>query len=88
MFLVLYAFLYGIMALCSLVVFDMLNQLDAEALISFTILTTPIMSLVVLKEPVRFWKILFVPIMFASIVVIAKPPTFFNIIDPPPKVST
>ena len=38
----------------------------------------------ILKEPVRFWKLLFVPVMFASIVVIAKPPAFWNIIDPPP----
>ena len=38
----------------------------------------------VLKEPVRLWKLLFVPVMFASIVVIAKPPAFWNIIDPPP----
>ena len=37
-----------------------------------------------LKEPVRIWKLLFVPVMFASIVVIAKPPAFWNIIDPPP----
>ena len=32
----------------------------------------------------RIWKLLFVPAMFASIVVIAKPPAFWNIIDPPP----
>ena len=38
----------------------------------------------ILKEPVRLWKLLFVPVMFASIVVIAKPPAFWNIIDPPP----
>jgi len=83
-FLVLYAFLYGILALCTIFVFDLLDQFDAETLISFTIVTTPIWSLFVLKEPVRIWKLLFVPVMFASIVVIAKPPAFWNIIDPPP----
>ena len=48
-FLVLYAFLYGILALCTIFVFDLLNQFDAETLISFTIITTPIWSLFVLK---------------------------------------
>ena len=48
-FLVLYAFLYGILALSTIFVFDLLNQFDAETLISFTIVTTPIWSLFVLK---------------------------------------
>merc|ERR1712241_429340 len=35
-FLVLYAFLYGILALSSIFIFGMMDQYDAEALISFT----------------------------------------------------
>ena len=43
------AFLYGIQALCAIVVFDMLNQLDAEAMTSLILLTTPILSLLILR---------------------------------------
>ena len=48
-FLVLYAFLYGIENLCSIAVFNMLKFDNAEAIISLMILSTPILSLVILR---------------------------------------
>ena len=78
LFLVLYAFLYGILALCSVVVYDMLNQFDAETLTCFTILTTPIMSLLITREPMKIWKLFFIPLLLASIIVIVRPPLIFN----------
>ena len=43
------AFLYGIEALCQIVIYDDLNQFDAEALSSLLIISTPIMSLLIYK---------------------------------------
>ena len=43
------AFLYGIEALCQIVIYDDLNQFDAEALSALLIISTPIMSLVIYK---------------------------------------
>jgi len=81
-FLVLYAFLYGIMALSSIVVYDMLNQFDAESLTSFTILSTPLMCLIILKEPLRIWKFMLIPLILMGIIVITKPPVLFRLIFP------
>ena len=74
--------MYGILALCTIVVYDMLNQFDAEAITSLTILTTPIISLVILREPLRVWKLICLPLLIASIVAIVKPPLIFHSIHP------
>ena len=76
------AFLYGIMALSSIVVYDMLNQFDAESLTSFTILSTPLMCLIILKEPLRIWKFMLIPLILMAIIVITKPPVLFRLIFP------
>eukprot|EP00093_Oithona_nana_P007890 07890.XXX_346272_342114_1 [CDS] Oithona nana genome sequencing. len=78
LFLVLFAFLYGIEALCQIVIYDDLNQFDAEALSALLIISTPIMSLVIYKEPLKIWKLLFIPLMLLSLAVIIRPPIIFS----------
>lgn len=78
LFLVLYAFLSGIMFLCSIEVFDMLNIFDAEFVTCCLLVTTPILSLIILKEPLRLWKLTFVPVIILAMLVIIRPPLIFN----------
>jgi len=77
-FLVLYSFLFGIQSLCGIEVFNMLHFTDAEAAITLISVTTPILSCVILREPIRVWKLVFVPLLVVSISAIIKPPLVFQ----------
>jgi len=80
-FLVLHAFLFAISNICGIVVYSWLDPNDAEALISLMCLATPIFSVIIFRETIKLWKIIFIPLLIISMATLIKPPMIFNYID-------
>lgn len=81
-FLVLYAFLSAVAAVAAVYAFTVLVSADAHFMSTLIIFAVLFWSLVIIREPIRLWKLGFTCLLMAAVIVIVRPPMIFDKFNP------